>query len=286
MVASDLSPSADWAVARAVQLAAEHGSAVLTVFRVLHDSSRNDEAVQPIEDQTVGGLCQNLRALLRRNREVVIRFTTGKPVVEINHQAREEAIDLAVVGAPQELLLMDALLDSTLERVTGERTPTVVVVKKPTQYPYRRILVTVDFSPESRSALERAYQLAPHAEFHVLHVYDPPSNERLRSRGVSKDSLIYYRRRKAEQVKRRLEAFLSDIGGDRQRVSRVVPHTRVPDVINAAAEHIRADLVTVGTDGLTTLGGVAERVLREVGCDVLMAGPLPSSASRVKPPCT
>jgi Universal stress protein family len=56
MVASDLSSSADRAVARAVQLVAERGSAMLTVFRVLHDSAQNDKAVQQINDQSGGGL--------------------------------------------------------------------------------------------------------------------------------------------------------------------------------------------------------------------------------------
>jgi hypothetical protein len=98
LVASDLSSSADQAVARAVQLVAAHGSAMLTVFRVLHDSAQNDKAVQQINDRSGGGLYQNIKALLRRNRAVVIRLATGKPVVEILRRAPEEAIDLAVIG--------------------------------------------------------------------------------------------------------------------------------------------------------------------------------------------
>lgn len=207
-----------------------------------------------------------------------MRFTTSKPVMQLLHQARPEMVDLTIVNAPEEPLRMSTFLDTAPHQVSDAGNQTILVVKTPLQRPYRRVLALVDFSQASRYALERAHQLTPHAEFHVLHVYEPPSIERLPSSSASKDSLIYYRRRKAEQVTRRLEAFLRANGDNSQRISRVIPHQQTSDAIIAAAVYLRADLVTIGADGggespSIRLGDVARRVLQGMSCDVLIAWP-------------
>jgi len=59
-------------------------------------------------------------------------------------------------------------------------------------------------------------------------------------------------------------------------VKRILKHGRAPHVITKTTKRLRADLVAVGTTGRTglpyiLLGSVAEHVLRETRCDVLVA---------------
>ena len=73
-----------------------------------------------------------------------------------------------------------------------------------------------------------------------------------------------------------MAAFLSHSQCGDTPVKPVIRHGRASDLIVATAKRLRADLVVVGTIGRTglpyiLLGSVAEHVLREVNCDVLVA---------------
>ncbi|HXV50076.1 MAG TPA: universal stress protein, partial [Candidatus Binatia bacterium] len=60
--------------------------------------------------------------------------------------------------------MKDLLLGTTAERVVRKGDRPVLVVKRAADAPYRRVVVGVDFSEDSRYALELALRLAPQAE--------------------------------------------------------------------------------------------------------------------------
>jgi nucleotide-binding universal stress UspA family protein len=141
-----------------------------------------------------------------------------------------------------------------------------------------QVVVAFDFSHSGRQALYRAVALAKRAPHHVLHfvcVIEPHT----RALPIQRTGPVDYQY--ADQV---VKALLDEIAAelkDAQIADRVsfFVHARIgkaADEILAVAKEVGADLIIVGTKGLTgvghyVLGSVAERVVREAGCAVIVA---------------
>jgi universal stress protein E len=274
LVASDLSPRAEGALTRAMQLAVEH-RATLTVLHVMEETAQDETETQQMTEKLTAALRQQIeRSTPHPSEAVAIQVVTGKPFVEIIRRAREEAADLIVVGAHGEHFLKDFFLGTTAEKIARKGDRPVLVVKQTPQGPYKRVLVAVDFSESSRHALEFALQLAPKAEFHVLHAYEGFEG-RLIVGGASESEITRYRQHLAKAARQEMRAFLHDSGCADKSVHHLLRHGRAPYVITKTAKRLHADLVAVGTTGRTglpyiLLGSVAEHVLREVNCDVVV----------------
>ena len=277
LVASDLSSRAEWALDRAAQLAAEQG-AKLTVLYV-----QEELLLKKWTDQSMREARKKLRQKSKiwsqqNSLTVTIRTTVGKPFVEIIRRARTEQADVVLVGAHGEHFLRDLFLGTTAEAVIRKGDRTVLVVKQPPHEPYQRVLVPVDFSDASRQALEAAFALAPVAEFHIFHATGAVFEERLRLGGLSESDIVRHRRRAVADAKQDMERFLRGVDCSHRHVRSEVRSGRaVPDITQAVA-HLGADLVAMGTRGrsdlpYTLLGSVAQQMLREVPCDVLLARP-------------
>ena len=139
---------------------------------------------------------------------------------------------------------------------------------------FRTILVPVDFSPHAAKALEIAIDLAVElgAKLHLLHCYQ-----------VNVGSISPYGIVLPEGLDRDVrDAAASAVAEWREKaeaagvevadsVSPVFPS----EAISATAEDIGADLIVMGTRGLTglrhvVLGSVAERTARIAPCPVMM----------------
>ncbi len=274
LIASDLSPRAEKALARAGHIAGEH-KAALTVLHVIEDAWDDGAQAKRIAAKSKLDVGQKIKALsLPRGRSVTIDILAGKPFVEIIRRAREQSADVIVVGAHGADFIKDFFFGTTAEKIVRKGDRPVLVVKRPTRGPYRRVLVSVDFSEESRQALELALQLAPQAEFHILHVY-PGFEAQLRRGGVSNGEMMRYRQRLAKEARQEMDVFLRNVDSRGKALKPLLEHGRAPHVIMRAARNLHADLVSLGTVGRTglpyiLLGSVAEHVLREVSCDVLV----------------
>lgn len=152
------------------------------------------------------------------------------------------------------------------------------------------VLAAVDFSPISTDVLRSGAELARTAgsELHVIHVLTDTLSESTatlsQDREVSRASHI-------DELHVQLEKLGREVAGPDRRV---VLHTRVgrPDVqIAQMASEIGADIVVVGTQGLTglkrlVLGSVAESVVRHSPCPVLTIRPKVVPAwEQIEPPC-
>jgi universal stress protein A len=141
-----------------------------------------------------------------------------------------------------------------------------------------RILVPVDFSPCSRSALEHAVHLAQKlgAEIEVLHVWEPPRyvipEVTVQMPGEPQRTLMEFARSEAGKE---MEGFLADFEGEGQpRVSGRLASGDPTEAIIDLAESGSYDLIAMGTHGRTGLshlflGSVAEKVVRRAKCPVL-----------------
>jgi nucleotide-binding universal stress UspA family protein len=274
LVATDLSSRAEKAITRAVQLAEQH-SGTLSVLHIWTGASGHETERPQIASRIEKDLRRKLEALsLKRTTLASVRVLSGTPFVEIIRQGREEAADLIVVGAHGKDFMKDLLLGTTAEKIVRKGDRSVLVVKQAAQSSYRRVLVGVDFSDNSRHALELALRLAPQAEFHALHVYAGVEGM-LRRAGVTDSGIVRYQRKVAKDARQQMEVFIRSIDRRRKPIRREVWNGRAGREITTIARRQRADLVAVGTAGRTgipyiLLGSIAEHVMREAQCDVLV----------------
>jgi universal stress protein A len=138
---------------------------------------------------------------------------------------------------------------------------------------FETILVPVDFSDHSKEALDTAMQIAQlfGSTIHLLHCYH------LQTAGISPYGIVlpsgYY-----DDIREAAEKKLNDLHervlGEGIKVESILSADSPSLAINLAADEIEADLVVMGTRGLSglkhaMLGSVAERVVRLAPCPVL-----------------
>jgi nucleotide-binding universal stress UspA family protein len=285
-VATDFSPAARRAVARAALLGRGRATR-LVLFNALE--------IPPESLEALGGdasdLARHFHGQLEREMarapvagaglrtEADFRF--GKPFVEIVRAARESGAELIVLGARGEAGLRAAGIGATAEKVVRKADRPVLVVRRPAPEPYGKVLVAVDFSEHARFALETAYRLAPGAELHLLHVHgaipglwlSAPLSGGRRGRRAPRDG-----REQEQQLRAEMDDFLSNAPPGRPEPRLHFRRGSPEDVVPAVARSLRAELLALGTHGRTglahaLLGSVAERVVRDAGCDVLVARP-------------
>jgi nucleotide-binding universal stress UspA family protein len=133
-----------------------------------------------------------------------------------------------------------------------------------------KILVGVDFSPGSDTAVRQALRIARHtgAEVCLAHTSVAPEildlpDERLATTRLAADGAA-------------LEELRARIGGRGVEVSHVVADGFADNALVQLSGDMGADLIVVGTHGRTGLrrflmGSIAERVVRLAGCPVLVA---------------
>lgn len=138
---------------------------------------------------------------------------------------------------------------------------------------FRRILVPLDFSSHSDAALALAIELAREhgAEIHLVHAYELPTAVTM-AYGVAIPQAVWDGVQEA--ALERLEAGRKKVEAEGVKATTHLATGPAADAILQAAETFGADLIVMGTRGLTglkhvLLGSVAERTIRHAPCPVL-----------------
>lgn len=149
-----------------------------------------------------------------------------------------------------------------------------------THHPPSKILVGVDFSPESDAAIAHAMSVARTSggEVVLLHACTVPEPPALLG-DYAPPALGEYRARVEADVaadRGRLEELRVRLSGQGVTVSQMVADGFPDTTITQVAHELGADLTVVGTHGRTGikwlfLGSVAQRVVRLADSDVLVA---------------
>ncbi|RYZ43853.1 MAG: universal stress protein, partial [Myxococcaceae bacterium] len=175
-VGLDFSLQSEFALARALRLPLAHGAA----FSVLHVSPPLDGHTAP------GGTVDGERCLrrsvtsaakrLRQRPDVDVReeLRTGDAPHEAAALAKDQGVEVLVVGRPPPTQPVKPLPeDAMVMRLVREVDASVLVVVPHPGRVYHRPLVAVNFSRESRRALELTMRLCPASTpIEVLHVVD------------------------------------------------------------------------------------------------------------------
>lgn len=283
----DFSASSELAIERAAMLARAE-SARLNLVHVLkrgaldrlHDllAPDSDEALRhALEDQARAGidaLCRKLAAA--HDIEVADRVAVGSVIREVVDAIAVCHAKLVVLGDRGAGFISELVLGSTTERVLSRSTQPILVVKRAALQGYRRVLVAVDFSPQSLPTIELARALAPDAEMVLLHAFDVPFEGRLKYAGVDEAKVHHLRIVAKQVVLERMDELAARVRRGDTKISRLLQHGVAGASIVEQASTLDCDLVAVGRQGKgwveeVLIGSVTKHVLGFADSDVLVA---------------
>jgi nucleotide-binding universal stress UspA family protein len=265
LVATDLAAHSDRALDRALLIAREK-DAQLIVFHAIEPVLGN-----PHHAPAQAAMIENqLAADLGGDRErATIRVERGHPADLIEQVARQERVDLIVVGVDRVARLGRWTLGKTVERVLRRaHVPVLTVADRPRE-PYRKVAVATDFSQVSVETIELAASLFPTRRFELIHAYKPFTYGRTETSAAPEDYV--------DAAHVTYDAWLARAALAPATRDRIDVHIELGEpvrVLREAAQRGAFDLLVVGTRGHRWLyellvGSVARRILAEVPCDAL-----------------
>ena len=282
VAATDFSEDAANAALRAAMLASEQ-SAELELLHVVNKSSL--EALRSWL-RTPVDVADRLMADVRRSLAdsaagisgetgitALVNVTAGEVLSEILSSC--ERADMLALGARGNNSLRDAFIGTTAERLLGKCRRPILIVKRLPKQPYARVLVPLDFTPNSEKALRMAARVAPKAMIIAVHAYEVAFEGRLRLAGASDADIDGYRLRVEGKAGADISALWDELGIKQRRFGQVVERGSPALVIRDQQHAMAADLIVMGKHGRSgvgafLLGSVTRRVLAESVCDVLV----------------
>jgi nucleotide-binding universal stress UspA family protein len=285
LATTDFSEPARHAVDRAMALAQASGARVTLAHALGLESlsplrgllSGGYEAVEDrIRDDALAQLTELAGALRTSHAiEPALRVEAGLAGWAMPALAQETGADLVVTGARGGSGLQRLLLGSTAAKLLRKCHCPVLVVKNPATAAYQRVLVAVDFSPASATAIGWVRTVAPDAELVLVHIFDVPFEGKLQYAGVKQETIYQFRADARARAVQQMEALADAAGLERGRYTGLVLQGDAAAQILHHADAHRCDLVAMGKHGthLTEdllLGSVTSRVLAESTADLLV----------------
>lgn len=286
ITATDFSAPSRHAAQRAALLAGSSG-ATLTLQHTVGGSALDDLRRWLADDSQAAGAIEadarqrleELAAEMARAQGITVttHLSIGHPVEQVIRHADEVDAGLVVTGTRGAGFFRGVVVGSTAERIAKRSFRPVLMVRQLPHEPYRRILVPVDFSPWSRSAIELARHVAPQASLVLMHAVELPFEGKMRLAGVADDTVARYRDAARREAQQRLHELAADsgLGADRVRLSTPGGADPWMLIVQEEQEH-DCDLVVIGRQGRHAvdeflLGSTTRMVISEGAADVLVA---------------
>jgi nucleotide-binding universal stress UspA family protein len=289
LLATDLLPKTDAAIARAARLA----SSLHADCSLLHAFSTDarDGAVPKRTRESVIRLSAIAAQEGWPSRQPInVLSRAGTPATVIIEAATELRADLLVLGPHASRgtseRVATAFGGTIAERVLASRVCPVLIVREPPQGAYRRILVALD---QSRAALQairtaEALVMSPEADASVLHSVGAPYFDTVEylgaPHGMSARAFEAFRNRATISVRALLRQASADISRYGIQIEDKPPARAILD----AMDQQEPDLLVLGTSGRgpwgrALVGSVASEVMSQAWCDVLVVPELAQQAS-------
>ena len=220
-------------------------------------------AMQAVRRDSTEQLADWLRA--RTDVEVSVELSVGPPARAVAQNGH--AAEVIVAGTSS---VDPASAGPLTRRIARKSRCHLVAVRRQPRVPYRCVLVGVDLSDASRSAVGFALELTPEADVYSLPVrFDALLGEA----GFDGSALADSRSRRIQEAREGLESFIAPW---RDRVRTLVMEGPPRQTIQEVVRRRSADLVVVASRGasadpMVLLGTVAEEVLGSAPCDVAVA---------------
>lgn len=281
LIATDLLPKTDPAIARAARIATTLAADV-SILHVLSTEARHPD----VTDQTVESI-ERLNGIAGRERwpsrqPITAMVRAGVPANVIIEAAAELRPDLLVLGPHATRGVRERITTvfggTIAERTLAARVCPVLVARERPQEAYQRILIALDLSTTAISAIRAAESLVmgPHADVSVLHAAASPYMGSVEStmgaaRGMSARHLAAWRSRATVSVRTLLRQASTDFSRYGIQIEDRPPARAILEAMHAQ----EPDLLVLGTSGRgpwgrALIGSVANEVLGEAWCDVLV----------------
>ena len=285
---TDFSKCADQALVHAVFLAEKYDAEihvlhVVTLFEdqpavVSDEIKETEEMIKKLEDIAE----RELSKVVGSQQDIDIKIVKSQrrgisAAIAILDYAMENDIHLIVMGTHGRRGLGHLLLGSTAEEVVRMADCPVFTIREvEEQKPImqiNKIMVPVDFSNHSRTALAYASEIAQsyHAQLQVIHIIEETMHPAFSLTG--KSSIFDLIPGIEDDCRKRLEKMLKEtVSGQIRYDVHVKGGRAASDIIKFAKEN-STDLIVIATHGLTglehmLLGSVTEKVVRMVHCPV------------------
>lgn len=254
----------------------------------IYGEALEGEAVQRMERDSEKALKQFVEELKAKDSDVHMLIARGKTFIEIIKTAKDEKIDIVVMGTHGRKGIELLLMGSNAEKVVRKAPCSVLTVrsdkdKKKEIFPVGNILVPTDFSLTSERAMSMAVEIAKKYSSKILliHVFNDFKIEdalQWTSYVSTTKTEIEIREDISNRAYDELDDFIKKFPvGDLKIEPRVIEDHPHRGVI-ATAEDENIDLIVMGTHGRTgvahlLMGSTAEKVVRAAPCPVLTVKP-------------
>jgi nucleotide-binding universal stress UspA family protein len=287
LIATDFSPRGERAVQRAAQLASEHAAELyllhvlpalpLEVFKHLIAETPL-ETEQRLYNRAKVALQNRAEILASKGIRVKHHVAIGRAHLEINRYTQSHHADLIVIGDQGESFAREFFLGTTASKTLRTGHHPLLIVRQEPRDKYKHVLVPVDFSKNSLSALEMALKAVVDAFIHVLHAVEMPFGQKMRQAGFDAERVEHFRSQILIHAREGMEKIVSDYAHGNRRAASIIEYGHAPDVIREKAQALDIDLIVIGKRGQTELdealfGSVTKHVFYETPCDVLIVNP-------------
>lgn len=285
LAATDLSASSRQAAHRAAMLARQLGGS-LDLLHVLESTLLRDmrrmlgdtdsDMESRIEAQSRDALAQ-LSSDIHTHQQIKgnVHLVQGPLLSGITDTAQRLDSRLLVLGASSAGFLRHWLLGATADRLLRKATQPILFVRQPAHEPYGNVLVAIDFSACSATTVALARKIAPQARIMLLHACAMPFEGKMRFAGVSDDTVMHYRHGARRDALAGLDQLAAQCGlAPDQWLPVVTQGDPAHDILEQQVD-LDADLIVLGRQGLgmtgeMLLGSVAQQVLGQTHCDILV----------------
>jgi universal stress protein E len=285
LVATDLSNPAHRAAERAAMVSRNTAAALhllhvadlapLERIRSLMGSTSTSMGEKVLETAAIklGELADTLQA--QYGVKAGVRVAKGNLLGELSKVADALKHDLLVCGSRGESVVRHFVLGTTALRLISLSTCPILVVKQQPRESYRKLLIPVDFSPSSLSAIEQARRIAPGAEISLVHAYEALFEGHLRYASVNEETIQHYQEVAKRDARQKLQELRDEAGLGPGECQLFLVHGNPALRILQYEVERGIDLLVLGKHGKTLLdkmlmGSVTRTVLAECQGDVLV----------------
>lgn len=280
LVPTDLGKGAEQAVARVPWLPLAADARIVLLHCVSAQAGAAADGARERLEQAAARLEQACRSRFGGVRVEPV-LTEGKPFRAILELCGQMPCELVVLGRHRRRQAIDWLgIGTTVDRVCrGTRVP-VLLVRRSAGRSYASFLAALDRPPgmAATRALQTALRLTPRRERAVaVHAMDDEISTQAQGRpGVRPEKMEAWREQRRKPAREELRQWLANHHPADADWHLIVSTAEPVRTVIRAAKAQGVDLVAVGTKSRTAverwlLGSVAESLLRQADCDVLVA---------------
>jgi len=269
LLAVDFSSSSDNLVKNAIDVGKIFESGIILIH-VLPRGIKNDKVASLVKSAAESKLKNYHDEIVKEGIEAESLLKYGKHFDEIINTANEKGVNLIMIGAGEKQKKETIKLGTTAEKLVRRSDKPVLVVKQKSDLKnVKRILCPVDFSEESKLALNNAINIARryNSKLCILSVSEP-NNLTYKGLNINWKEIDESNR---VELKRKLDNFLNDFNLIDLNWQSIVKTGDPAKIILKTIKKKGTDLLLMGSSGKSSIfriliGSVTEKVIREVPC--------------------